>query len=202
MHLITAILFVVGMTLAWGRPQFQVDPNARTIKMEETAVSSTTSITSTEVTSTTTSTTTEEPMLLLDPGLEEAVGGNFLLEGPVLHIWGMGAGVVLLTFLVLASMAGCALQARCRCPFKNRGKKEERREKSLLRMRMRSARIRAAATAMPEQRRQPSPLLPLPPAPAPSFVSAVGSVSTIKKRPPLAKQESDMSLPPTPTEIE
>ena len=108
----TALLLLIGLALVWGRPQFQVDPNARTIKKEETAVSSTTTTTSTESTEVTTCTTTEQPMLLLDPGLEEAVGGNFLLEGPVLHIWGIGAGVVFLTFLVLSSMAGCVLQAR------------------------------------------------------------------------------------------
>ena len=156
--------------------------------MEETAVSSTTTITSAEVTTITTSTTTNEPMLLLDPELEEAVGGNFLLEGPVLHIWGMGAGVVFLTFLVLSSMAGCALQARCRCPFKNRGKKEERKEKDQLRRRMRMARLQAASDRLAASTMASLP----PPVPAPSCVSERGSVLTIKKRPPLAKQESDM----------
>ena len=163
----TALLLLIGLALVWGRPQFQLDPNARSIKMEETAVSSTTTIT--------TSTTRELPMLLLDPELEEAVGGNFLLEGPVLHIWGLGAGVVFLTFLVLSSMAGCALQARC--PFKNRGKKEERKEKDQLRRRMGMARLQVASDRLAASTMASLP----PPAPTPSCISERESVLTIKR---------------------
>ena len=172
----------------------------------------TTASTTTIVPEPTTTSTTTAPLFLLDPALAHKVGGNFALEGGTLYIWVIVGVITGMAICALCMMIGCAIQARCRCPLKSRSSRQEREIKAHYSRRLRSDRI---------QRTLSSGLHPPPPSdagqtetmkkrvltPKSSFVTAPSSIAAADIHPPPPPEaaplaaSSDMSLPPTPTEL-